>query len=193
MLLHIYYVKLNNEENCFILNIFIDTGGFTMKKLKDIFYDKNDILIALIIISVAAIVIVGRIDSILAYPASLSVEATSVDEPVIYSNSDTEEDTQNDTENDTNLPDSTENTDEQATDTNKDNSESNNKNHIINIEFGSNGDQIADILIKEGLIQSKQEFYNAVTTAGADTKLQAGSFIIPANSTPAEVVAIITR
>ncbi len=42
-----------------------------MKKLKDIFYDLNDILVALVIVAVAAFAIVTNIDSILNYPAPL--------------------------------------------------------------------------------------------------------------------------
>jgi hypothetical protein len=45
-----------------------------IKKLKDIFYDLNDIMVALIIIAVAALVIAANIDSILAYPSSIAEE-----------------------------------------------------------------------------------------------------------------------
>jgi len=56
-----------------------------MKKLKDIFYDFNDILVALIIIAAAALVIANNIDSIMAYPASVSGDIEiSEDGPTIY-------------------------------------------------------------------------------------------------------------
>ena len=49
-------------------------GEYTMKKIKDIFYDMNDFLVALIIIAAAALVITTNIDSILNYPASIAAE-----------------------------------------------------------------------------------------------------------------------
>ena len=42
-----------------------------MNKLKDIFYDKNDILVALIILAIAAVIIFWRVDVIMAYPETL--------------------------------------------------------------------------------------------------------------------------
>lgn len=45
-----------------------------IKKIKDIFYDLNDILVVLIIIAASALVIVNNIDSILAYPSSIAGE-----------------------------------------------------------------------------------------------------------------------
>ena len=60
-----------------------------MKKLKDFFYDKNDIFIVLIIVAVAAFVIYTSINSIMAYPEQYAsemaakqqteIEETSVD------------------------------------------------------------------------------------------------------------------
>ena len=45
-----------------------------MKGLKDFLYDKNDILIALIILIVAALLIVWRMDVIMEYPHTLAEE-----------------------------------------------------------------------------------------------------------------------
>jgi hypothetical protein len=45
-----------------------------MKKLKDFFYDLNDIFVALIIVAVAALVIAANIDSILKYPSVIAEE-----------------------------------------------------------------------------------------------------------------------
>ncbi|MGI6731845.1 MAG: hypothetical protein ACOX5F_08170 [Anaerovoracaceae bacterium] len=63
----------------------------------------------------------------------------------------------------------------------------------LTIEYGMTGDQIADALIRAGLLETRQQFYNAVAIAGAETKLQAGTFTIPANASPDEIVSIITR
>ena len=45
-----------------------------MKKLKDFFYDKNDILIALAILIIAALLIVWRMEIIMDYPRTLAEE-----------------------------------------------------------------------------------------------------------------------
>lgn len=42
-----------------------------MKKLKDLLYDKNDIVIAVLILAIAAAIIVWRLDVILQYPKQL--------------------------------------------------------------------------------------------------------------------------
>ena len=58
-----------------------------MKKLKDIFYDYNDIVIALGILVIAALLIVWRLDVILDYPDKIlnngepQIEKPVVDEP----------------------------------------------------------------------------------------------------------------
>lgn len=45
-----------------------------MKSLKDFFYDKNDILIALAILLVAGLLIIWRMDVIMEYPQTLAQE-----------------------------------------------------------------------------------------------------------------------
>lgn len=179
-----------------------------MKKLKDIFYDLNDIMVALIIVAVAALVIVTNIDTILAYPSDL-----------IGGNPTTEEDTPtNYAEN----PPIGDQGDADATDTTgsavgkdttgaglltgstsvggvtepKDPGNTDSKkveNYSVYIAPGSTGDQIADLMIGVGLFKDRQQFNNAVTAAGKDGKLKAGTFIIPSNATTAEVIAIITK
>lgn len=42
-----------------------------MEKIKDFFYNKNDILVAIIILAIAAAVIIFRIDAIMEYPKTL--------------------------------------------------------------------------------------------------------------------------
>lgn len=45
-----------------------------MDKLKDFFYNKNDIIVAVIILLVAAFVIYSRIGAIMNYPETISSE-----------------------------------------------------------------------------------------------------------------------
>ena len=48
-----------------------------MKKLKDFFYNKNDIIIVLIILAIAALIIYTRIGAIMDYPAKLAKQAAA--------------------------------------------------------------------------------------------------------------------
>ena len=50
-----------------------------MKKLKDFFYDKNDILVVLLIVAVAAFVIYTSINSIMAYPEQYASEMAATE------------------------------------------------------------------------------------------------------------------
>ena len=166
-----------------------------MKTLKDIFYDLNDVLVALIIVVIAAFVIVTNIDSILNYPTSIAEEIQTPEEqtPTNYAENPTD-DQQGSGENTQDQGTTGSGIDQPGSDdqgTTPDNGEV--VNYSVYINTGSTGEQIADLLIKVGLFKDRQEFYTAVTAAGADGKLRAGNFIIPSDSTPAEVVSIITR
>ncbi|MEL7656671.1 MAG: hypothetical protein AAGU75_12275 [Bacillota bacterium] len=168
-----------------------------MKTLKDIFYDLNDILVALVIVALAAFVIVTNIDSILNYPTSIAEEIQMPEEETPTNYAENPTDDQQGSGDD--APDQgttgagvdQQDSNDQDQDTASGNGEA--ENYSIYINPGSTGQQIADLLIGVGLFKERQEFYNAVTAAGADGKLKAGNFIIPSDSTPAEVVSIITK
>ena len=49
-----------------------------MKRFQDFFYDKNDIIIALLILCIAGLVIMWRIDVIMDYPQTLAKETDTV-------------------------------------------------------------------------------------------------------------------
>lgn len=54
-----------------------------MKKLKDFIYDKNDIIIAALILAAAALIIAWRMDVILQYPKELiNADDPAVEEPI---------------------------------------------------------------------------------------------------------------
>ena len=182
-----------------------------MKKIKDIFYDLNDILVALVIVAIAAFVIMNNIDTILAYPSSISEEIQSSEDnaPTNYAEnppldgpgSDSAPDQQGITGAgiDQQNSDGEGSPDQQGSGdgegvTGSEGTESGKPvNYSIYIEYGSTGEKIADHLIGVGLFESRQEFYDAVAAAGAEGKLQAGNFVIPSDSTPAEVVSILTK
>lgn len=49
-----------------------------MKSLKDFYYDKNDIIIALLILCIAGLIIMWRIDVIMDYPQTLAKETDTL-------------------------------------------------------------------------------------------------------------------
>ncbi len=172
-----------------------------MKKIKDIFYDLNDVLVALVIVVIAAFVIISHIDTILAYPSDIHEEFQAEEEniPTNYAenppitdpdNDITTVDPQGTTEAGMNQQNPG---DGSGTSGNEGAGSPELTNYSVYIEYGATGEKIADILVGIGLFESRQGFYNAVAAAGAEGKLQAGTFIIPSDATPAEVVSILTK
>lgn len=178
-----------------------------MNKIKDFIYDKNDLLIALLIVAVAAYVILAKIDVIMAYPQTLIGQGetgggnTTTTPPVTSVNPPKAgEGDGSKTQGDPGGPEQTGQAEEPAGPGNEippAGSQTTGEPAIsqvsIYIEYGATGSEIAQLLIDSGLIDSKQVFYDAVTATGADTRLQAGNFKIPSNATPAEIIKIITN
>ncbi len=175
-----------------------------MNKIKDFIYDKNDLLIALLIVVGAGFLIMSRIDVIMAYPATLAAEAPAPGGEVVPEVPDTSviDTVETDPADD---PGDTDPGNEEQVDNEPGTGSTNTDigdqttgeppvtQVSIYIEYGANGSDIAQLLIDSGLIANKNIFYDAVTAAGVDTKLQAGSFKIPSNATPAEIIRIITN
>ena len=170
-----------------------------MNKLKDIIYDKNDLLIALIILLCAAFIIYQRIDVIMGYPSTLEATAqTNTTESAVQYSGNNE--SSKDTSEDSSKTDS-QNTDKDSADTSdtntpassSDTGKTNGEAVTVSIKYGDTGSDIAALLVDSGLLDSKQEFYDAVSKAGADTRLKAGNFNVPMGSTPDEIIAIITK
>ena len=177
-----------------------------MEKFKNFIYDKNDIVIALAIIVVATFIITGRINAIMAYPQTMleqaqgevvtDPEAPAVTDPAAGGPDGSGGSAAPVVETPTAqtpvvqtpvvvapvTPPPAENTPPAAGTEIK-----------VTLPFGSTGDAIANILTSSGLIAQKSDFMNAVAVAGAEKRLKAGTFRIPAGSTPAQVVAIITK
>ena len=63
----------------------------------------------------------------------------------------------------------------------------------VTIPSGSSGDAIAGILVTAGFVKQKSDFLTAVSAAGAEKKLKAGTFQIPNDSNISQVIAIITK
>lgn len=134
-----------------------------MEKLKDIIYDKSDLLITLVIILMAGLLIWNRVDSIMAY--------SEVDTKTVNTTQEAEI--------------------ESATDSAVEPTTGAVVNFTIN--DGEASSIIAQNLLDEGLISSANEFISAVQGAGAETALRSGTFSIPEGSTPEEIVEILTK
>ncbi|WP_027399597.1 MltG/YceG/YrrL family protein [Anaerovorax odorimutans] len=161
-----------------------------MQTFRNIIYDKNDILIALVIICIAGLIIFNRINVIMSYPSSLTIEKAGNESK--HTTSDNKSDNKAATTTDESIDNSKGN---EKTSSESDNTKKSDDivKYSVYIEPGSTDSKIADTLLSVNLIKDKQEFYDAIAAAGADSKLKAGTFIIPSNSTPADIVAIITK
>lgn len=160
-----------------------------LDKLKDIFYNKNDILLALIILMIAGFIISGRVDAIMNYPQALAAEqdiTTSGQEPEV------QPDTTNATDSAIAGDGETDSTSESALQP-----EDNNPPEVVNLSVyianGTTEATVAKLLLEAGLIQEKNEFLNALTVAGKIGKVQAGNFIIPSDATLEQIVDILTN
>lgn len=141
----------------------ITLGATNMKKLKDFFYDKNDIIIVLLIVAIAALIIYTRIDSIMSYPAEYASKAAATEKK------ETTEITQ--------APETEETVGEDVT---------------IVIEDSDTSSAVADKLYEAGLIDSAEDFESFVSSAGKSDAIQSGTFQIPSGSSHEEILDIIT-
>jgi hypothetical protein len=140
-----------------------------MKKLKDLIYNKNDLFIVLIVLVLASFLIWNRIDVIMAYPSTMIAEAERQsqlqDRPdVVPMNPDEEE-----------LPP------EEVV------------MYAVYINSGESLEVIGEKFVSVGLFHSVGDFIQLANEMGVTTQIKAGNFIMPSNSTPEEVMDIITK
>ena len=63
----------------------------------------------------------------------------------------------------------------------------------VTVEMGSSSQDIAALLREAGLIGEEEEFLAVVRELGVETQLQAGTFDIPSDASPVEIVNILTH
>lgn len=184
-----------------------------LEKLKDIFYDKNDIIVAFAILAVAGFIITRQIDSIITYPEQLAAEMRQQQEQQELQQQEQQEPLDQ-PDSQQGQPDEQQQDGQQPEQTAPQGSDSQNSvnppqtdpqpqtdptefktavDRTVEIPAGAYSASIASILSSAGVIPSQQEFLSAVTAANAETKLRAGSFYIPAGSTLNDVVHILTN
>lgn len=138
-----------------------------MRKLKDFFYDKNDIIIVLLIVAAAAFIIYNRIDAIMDYPETYAKEAAE-------------------TATKTKTVEETEQTTQEA--------ESNTPEPVsITIDDSDTSSSTATKLQEAGLIEDTGAFEAYVNSAGKASAIRSGTFQIPKGSSSEEILNIITQ
>ncbi len=178
-----------------------------ISKIKDLIYDFNDIVVALLILAVAGGVITWRVADIMAYPEYLAKqqEILVADKPVepdtdlsgidltpepvnpsINPNPEGTGSSESGEPGQTGTEDPSASTDPPAPPPATGETK-------ITVPAGSYASKIAEILYDAGLISSTQEFIDTLVEQKADTKLKAGTFTIPAGSTMEEIIKILIK
>ncbi len=181
-----------------------------LDKLKDIFYDKNDIIVALALVVVAGFIITHQVDAIMSYPERLAEElqqeqqeqqdplggsakpgGEEITDPGVEDQPGTVPEVQPPV------------VDEPVTPPEQDpeppvvqmpSTEFKTAvDRTVEIPSGAYSQKIAQILSEAGVVPSQDAFLNKISEAGLETKLKAGTFKIPAGSTLDDVVKIVTK
>lgn len=158
------------------------------ERFKDFIYNYSDIFITLIIIVAALVLITWRTGIVLDYTAG--------DEAAANAAAQAAEEAENGEEgNGAALSAEPENPDGTEEDTAGIESQMSPDGSVytITIPTGATSYNIANILLQSGLISDTQSFLDAVSASGADSRLKAGTFTIPAGSTNEDIITILTQ
>lgn len=148
-----------------------------MNKLKDILYNKNDIVIILAILTIASFLIWNRIDAIMDYPAKLL--AANGNQTELVTDASIEEPSAEEPSAETPKPEEPATTPGAV------------EMYSIYIESGESLRSIGSKFVSIGLFASTEEFIKLANEMGITTKIKAGNFVMPSDSTPEEVMNII--
>lgn len=151
--------------------------------MRNFIYNKSDIIVAVLIIVVALIIIFFRVNAIMNFGDSKTVAAdptNATSSPSAIEDSDSAD------------ADTTENVDPPA-DGDNNNDTTSTEDVSLKIESGSSTGSIANDLVDKGLVASADEFKKEVSAQKAETKLKAGTFNIPAGSSVADIVKILSK
>ncbi len=181
-----------------------------MEKIKDIFYERSDIFFATLIVSAVVFVVSNSLGGWMFVDAdgnkydsipSKAVSAEASSDPA--ANPD-QEDQASDTSSD---PDASKEAGQTSASEGKDsdNTPDQDKNlsnpqlanssevRKVTVAPGSTAQGIADSLKNSNLISDSKTFLQALSVSGKDTRLKAGDFSIPAESSVDEIIDILTR
>ena len=169
-----------------------------MNRIKDFLYDKNDVLVAFIILGIAAFVILTRVDAIMAYPEKMALASVPENNQTLPS-----QERPNVPPNDEMPPyeNGYENGDgyngedtytEPNGDVNENGAEEDTGAFTLYIASGQSMSVVGRNLVSLGLFESEQQFSAALVEHNAAHRVRAGNFIIPRGSSQDDVIRIIT-
>jgi len=171
-----------------------------MNRIKDFLYDINDIIIAVLILAIATLIILVRINTIMVYPELTATPpdaaggGISAGEPASTGADATA--TDNETGDNTNTGDQgAAEGDGMTGGTGASVSPDGTVEHTafsLYIAYGESMSNVGDDLAKLGFFDSSQDFLTALDTRNAGSKVQAGEFVLPANATKDDIIRIIT-
>ena len=161
-----------------------------MKKLKDIFYDYNDVIIAFAILVIAALLIIWRLDVILDYPDKiLEKENPPVETPLVDEDADKDSDKDEDSDKDSDK------------DANKDEDKDSDKEPALWVDGKLSKDVKVTVsssattateaiqgLVDAGLFDSYSDYQTVCTDMGLNHEsVSAGTFTFKAGSTKKDI------
>lgn len=141
-----------------------------MNKIKDFFYNKNDIIIVLIILIAAGLIIYTRINAIMDYPEVLAQKNAKAQQTTQAAE-----------------------TKEQAAASSE--SSAATSAETVEITLSDSDDSIAAATkcYEAGLVSSDTEFQSYISEMGKEDALKSGTFQIPKGSSDAQILAIIAN
>jgi hypothetical protein len=176
-----------------------------MNKIKDLFYNINDIVIAVIVLCVAIVVILTRVDAIMSYPETMASSTgpkggyVYLDDLETSSRYNDEDQTENEDEDEEGEDEDTSNVEDfrpspfapqpEVTTPPEVTAPS---SYTLQIASGESMNTVGNTLVSWGFFESTRDFLNALESQNAGTRVKAGTFTIPANSTAEDIVRIIT-
>lgn len=167
-----------------------------MKKLKDFFYDKNDIFLAVLILLVATLIIFWRLNSIMDYPQALAADAeTQKTVEKAKENSKKAEEKKTKKENEAKNQEDSKSNDSKSKDNQSGiwNGSATSKDITVTIESGSL-ESAVNSLISAGLFDSYEEFTSICASQGIDPgSIKASTFTFPAGSSKADIAKKVTQ
>ena len=143
-----------------------------MNKIKDFFYNKNDIIIVLIILVVAGMIIYTRINAIMDYPETFAEKNAKAQQT-------------------TQASETKESTTASSESTSQDSSSSDTVS--ISILESDSSISVATKLYQAGLVDSDTEFQSYISNMGKEDSLKSGTFKIPKNATDEQILSIIAN
>lgn len=169
--------------------------------MREFFYKRSDILVALLIIVIAAVVIYYRVSDIMAYPQTVKEGIVVQNPPAAQTDTNTGDAT---IEEETENADSTQTTesDDDALAGLQTQSESSGEDAAAalqpgqEVEFvivsGDSSVSITENLYNAGLIADRQAFLSEIAAEEAETRLMTGTFTLQGGMSPAEIIQVIT-